>query len=696
MNLGKMKIRIGMAAAAAFCAATIWTGARADAATVWPTYEHDRSHSGRSEFNTSGNDGATKWSFSSGGNKIENSPTIGADGTIYDADTAGNFYAINPNGTPKWSSPFQTIQGPGCGGVPGVNAGAAIGPDGRIYLADEAAQLYSLTDNGSGTSPTLNWGPVQPTGDCTHFVTTGAPTLSNDGSTLYILVSDGKLSALSTSTGTVNWSVIISTAGASTGTIAPVVGPDGTIYAASSDGKVASVKDNGTSSSFNWGPTTFADSFSGDTPSLSNDGSTLYIAGNTSIPVAGKLFAITASTGAAKWTALTLGSSEVFNTGVALGSDGTTIYVGSGKSASHVLYAVTDGGTSGSLKWSLSVGASSLKVSPAIGSDGTIYVSSGDGNLYAVTDGATSGSLRTFFGGAGSVLVNVSAAAGYKALSMPAIGSDGTVYMSSDTDQNVYAYNGPVTATPTATATASATATPTATATQTATATATATRTATATPTPTATTTATPTATATATQTATATTTRTATATATPTATATATATPTATATATSTTTETATSTPTATATQTATTTATPTATATATQTATASPTFTATPTPTATPTSVPVELNINPATLNFGMVKVGHHKGPKNIIVRNPKGTSKNSGLTVLMEGMSGVVDPYSVTNGCDGPLPVNGKCTIGVTFAPTVAGPHNATLMIIDNAEHSPQSVRLRGKGN
>ena len=31
----------------------------------------------------------------------------------------------------------------------------------------------------------LNWGPVQPTGDCTHFVTTGAPTLSNDGSTLY-------------------------------------------------------------------------------------------------------------------------------------------------------------------------------------------------------------------------------------------------------------------------------------------------------------------------------------------------------------------------------------------------------------------------------------------------------------------------------------------------------------------------------
>jgi outer membrane protein assembly factor BamB len=311
LRTGRMKIQIGAAVAAAICFTIIWTVALADAATVWPMYEHDRSHSGRSEFSTSGNDGATRWSFSTGGNKIEDSPAIGADGTIYDADTAGNFYAITPSGMAKWSPLFQTIQGPGCGGIPGVNAGAAIGPNGHIYFADQAAQLYSLTDNG--TSPSLNWGPVQPTGDCTHFVTTGAPTLSNDGSTLYILVSDGKLYAIRTSDGNVNWSAVIGT-GASTGTIAPVIGPDGSIYAASSDGNVASVKDNGTSALFNWGPTTFAASFSGDTPSLSNDGSTLYIAGNTSGPVAGKLFAITASTGTAKWTALTLGSGEVFNT----------------------------------------------------------------------------------------------------------------------------------------------------------------------------------------------------------------------------------------------------------------------------------------------------------------------------------------------------------------------------------------------
>ena len=486
-----MKTPISLAVAVAICVSIILTAARADAATVWPTYEHDRSHSGRSQFSTAGNNGVTKWDLPTGGFKIEDSPTIGADGTIYDADTAGNFYAITPSGTTKWSAPFQAIQGPGCGGIPGINAGAAIGPNGAIYFADQDAQIYSLTDNGIGTSPTLNWGPVQPTGDCAHFVTTGAPTLSIDGSTLYILVSDGKLHALNTSTGTLNWSATIGTGG-STGTIAPVVGPDGAIYAASSDGKLASVKDNGGSASFNWGPTTFAASFSGDSPSLSNDGSTLYIAGNTTSPVAGDLFAIRASTGGSKWTALTLGSGEVFNTGVALGSDGATIYLGSGKSTSHTLYAVTDGGTSGSLKWSLSIGGSSLKVSPAIGADGTIYVSSGDGNLYAVTDGGVSGSLRMFFGGAGSVLVNVTAAAGYKALSMPAIGSDGTIYMNSDTDDDFYAYNGPVTATPTATATSSPTATASKTATPTATSTATATATATTTATRTATATATP------------------------------------------------------------------------------------------------------------------------------------------------------------------------------------------------------------
>ena len=34
-------------------------------------------------------------------------------------------------------------------------------------------------------------------------------------------------------------------------------------------------------------------------------------------------------------------------------------------------------------------------------------------------------------------------------------------------------------------------------------------------------------------------------------------------------------------------------------------------------------------------------------------------------------------------------------MTFTPTGTGAQNATLMIIDNAEGEPQSVKLTGKG-
>jgi hypothetical protein len=251
------------------------------------------------------------------------------------------------------------------------------------------------------------------------------------------------------------------------------------------------------------------------------------------------------------------------------------------------------------------------------------------------------------------------------------------------------------TATPTATATskASATRTPTATTTHTATRTATPTATATATKTPTATATRTATATATASATRTATATATAT---TSTATATRTSTPTATATSTTPTasaTPTKTATATATPTATGTTAATPTATATLTATATATATATSATT-TATQTPVPIVLKIRPASLKFGTVKVGSHKG-KSVGVTNPKSSKKKPGLTVLMEGVSGVVSPYSVSNGCDAPLAPGAKCSIEVTFAPTVSGAQDGAVMIIDNAEDAPQTVRLTGKG-
>mgnify|MGYP001408097328 CR=1 FL=1 len=63
--------------------------------------------------------------------------------------------------------------------------------------------------------------------------------------------------------------------------------------------------------------------------------------------------------------------------------------------------------------------------SPAIGSDGTVYVGSNDNRLYAIN--GKSGKGKWVFKMRGAVL-----------LSSPAIGSDGTVYVGSR-DKKIYA-----------------------------------------------------------------------------------------------------------------------------------------------------------------------------------------------------------------------------------------------------------------
>ena len=104
----------------------------------------------------------------------------------------------------------------------------------------------------------------------------------------------------------------------------------------------------------------------------------------------------------------------------AIGSDGT-LYVGS---MDGNLYAINP---DGSLEWSYSTG-DSISSSPALGRDGTIYVGSRDSNLYAINPDEPDGPLTWHFATGGAIW------------SSPAIGSDGTLYVGSD-DGNLYAIN---------------------------------------------------------------------------------------------------------------------------------------------------------------------------------------------------------------------------------------------------------------
>ena len=90
----------------------------------------------------------------------------------------------------------------------------------------------------------------------------------------------------------------------------------------------------------------------------------------------------------------------------AIGSDGT-IYVGSD---SDKLYAIHP---DGSLKWNYTT-EGNVHSSPALGADGTIYVGSKDDHLYAINP---DGSLKWKFKGGGEIS------------SSPAIGDDGRIYV---------------------------------------------------------------------------------------------------------------------------------------------------------------------------------------------------------------------------------------------------------------------------
>jgi len=125
-----------------------------------------------------------------------------------------------------------------------------------------------------------------------------------------------------------------------------------------------------------------------------------------------------ANNGNLKWV-LKIGGSN--NSSPAIASDGT-IYVGSGDGC---LYAISPDGI---IKWKYQTG-NRIDSSPAIASDGTIYVGSRDGYLYAIK---RDGSLMWKFQACSYGMVN----------SSPVIASDGTIYVGTDTilgDNYLYA-----------------------------------------------------------------------------------------------------------------------------------------------------------------------------------------------------------------------------------------------------------------
>jgi len=101
---------------------------------------------------------------------------------------------------------------------------------------------------------------------------------------------------------------------------------------------------------------------------------------------------------------------------------------------------------------------------------------------------------------------------------------------------------------------------------------------------------------------------------------------------------------------------------------------------------------SFSPSSLAFGGQAINTTSVVKKV-------TLTSSGTTALMNISIAMTDAnakdFTETNNCAGTLNVGSKCTISVTFTPTLLAAENATLQVSDNAANSPQIVALGGTG-
>jgi hypothetical protein len=111
--------------------------------------------------------------------------------------------------------------------------------------------------------------------------------------------------------------------------------------------------------------------------------------------------------------------------------------------------------------------------------------------------------------------------------------------------------------------------------------------------------------------------------------------------------------------------------------------------------TPVPEILTVTPHALTFRKTTVGTSSKPTKVNVFNPRGSRKHPRYPVLIEPIFADSAAFIETDNCPVTLAAGNSCTILMTFTPSTAGEQTANLEIFDNAEGSPQTVKLVGNG-
>jgi outer membrane protein assembly factor BamB len=345
----------------------------------WWMYGRNATHHSCSPFKGPDNP-AVLWQCSLGVGANFCSPVYDSDGTIYVgayiqfAPTC-DFYALNADGSQKWTQPLTESTGPSS------TRSAAIDDNGTIYYAESSGVLYAL--NPDGTQKWVSAG---------HRAVSLSPAIGPEG-TIYVTghedsdSSEWYLYALNKD-GALRWKYCF---GDGESASSPAVAPDGTVYVCRDDGKLYAFKPDGaTKWTYQAGGATY-----GNEVSVGRNG-TVYFPTMES-----KLYALNPD-GTLAWC---YQFADFAGTPVSSGLDGA-VYVRCGDGFLYVLNA------DGTLRWSFRVGQRTAE--PAVDAGGTVYVGSMDSRLYAIN---SDGTLKWWFTASNGIGTS------------PVIAEDGTVYV---------------------------------------------------------------------------------------------------------------------------------------------------------------------------------------------------------------------------------------------------------------------------
>jgi len=276
-----------------------------------------------------------------------------------------------------------------------------IGETGILFIAEDSGHLIGLQDNGNSASILWDYN--------IGSANLASPALGRDN-TIYVGGNNGlsKFSQINSANPNIQWTTNLTPL---TNPFPPLISynssGDATIYISGQNGHVYSVLEDGT---YNW---VFVLPVGAIFIGLSNDGSVLY-GSNANV-----LYAINTSTGLSKWSR-TIGGVP-FST-PSVGADGTIYIYGVGTT----LYAITDNGTTSTIKWTLAIVGltSNLFRSISIGGNYDRLYLVTDTQVVAVTDNGGSGTTNWIY--------NVDPLLAPNDLTSVTIGLNGTLYISGD------------------------------------------------------------------------------------------------------------------------------------------------------------------------------------------------------------------------------------------------------------------------